>query len=874
MGTEKQTGKSTQGGRALLLEPFAPPCPGLLQAKVRSVRPFPEKGLGSAGLTSRLVLFGRPILMRRALRRFKLAGRWGVLLTSFVAIACSSGGSCASQVAVEQALTPRDDSAKDTVSNPSMPGILGADKNLDEALGKALVKKGPAYQARTHHRNPEGAPLFTNRLILQTSPYLLQHAHNPVNWFAWGKAAFEQAKKLKKPILLSIGYSTCHWCHVMEEESFEDLEIASFMNKHFICIKVDREERPDIDDIYMSAVRALSGRGGWPMTIMMTADKDPFFGGTYIPARDGDRGARTGFLTLLKKMSQEYASDPSRLVALAQATSQKIEAASAPQRPGSVPGARTLNAAARSYMRSLDMREGGFGRAPKFPRPASLDFLMREAHALWLTQPQLRQKLLQGVNLTLSKMSGGGIFDHVGGGFHRYSTDDKWLVPHFEKMLYDNAQLVSAYLDAFLITRDKRYAQTARRTIEYILREMRSPEGAFYSATDADSLLPSGEMEEGYFFTWTLEEVAEVVSPLEARAINHYYDLSIGGNFEQRNIFHTPDSLKNVAKKLNIASEKLSQLLKSGREKLYVARKKRVPPGLDDKILTSWNGLMIGALAQAARVLEEPRYLDAAKKAANYLLSQAKNEKGEVLRSTKLGISRQPGFLDDYSFFISGLLELFEVSADPHYLRAALNLQKRLDLDFWHEGSGGYFKTGKNYEELLARDKPIYDGAEPSGNSVSAENLLRLSNITSEDHYRKRAEELFSAFSLNLTRGTGSPRMLSALLSYLNTPLQLVLIEGENDSTPASPESTFEQIRGALSMVYAPNTLCLFMSEAAAKEGAQTIGLLRGKVALSKKTTAYLCERGHCELPARNWATLRRQLAKKGIQPISQTLSP
>jgi len=721
-------------------------------------------------------------------------------------------------------------------------------------LRAALAAKGASYKPRTHHLEENGAPKYLNRLVFETSPYLLQHAHNPVNWFAWGAEAFERAKRENKPILLSVGYSTCHWCHVMERESFEDTEIAAFINQNFIAIKVDREERPDVDDVYMRAVRFLSGRGGWPMTVLMTPEKEPFFGGTYIPARDGDRGTRQGFLTLLRQTSAQFKKDPTELIAKGQAISQKVEAASVPQSPGDIPGAAVLAQTAGAYIQRLDRRHGGFGRAPKFPRPASLDFLMRYAAGSQVERERASEAL-GAATLTLSKMSSGGMNDQVGGGFHRYSTDERWLVPHFEKMLYDNAQLVGAYLDAFQITGDVAHRETARVTLDYVLREMTGSEGGFYSATDADSLVPGGHMEEGYFFTWTPEELAATLPSEEVRAVTAFYGVTSRGNFEGRSIFFRSQSLTEVAKAENLVPSALQGLLASARSKLYEERKKRVSPGLDDKILTSWNGLMIGAMARGSFVLDQPRYLDAARRAADYLLKTARGKDGALLRSTKDGVSKQRAFADDYSFFIHGLLLLSEASGEPRYLREAIRLQEILDAQFWDERDGAYFTTGHEYETLLARDKPSYDGAEPSANSVAAENLLVLAGCTDNDSFRERAAQILAAFSGELARGMGAPRLLSALSSYLSVPLQVILVQGEDSKEAGAMASTLRKS-------YLPDAFVVLGDPAQIESLAAVAPSVAGKGALSGKTTAYVCERGRCELPAKDAATLRSQLAK------------
>jgi uncharacterized protein YyaL (SSP411 family) len=416
--------------------------------------------------------------------------------------------------------------------DPDLPGVARPNDALVAHLRSALETKPAGYEPRTEHHEANGAPTYTNRLVLETSPYLLQHAHNPVNWHPWGDDAFERARRENKPVLLSIGYSTCHWCHVMERESFEDVEIATFMNQHFVSIKVDREERPDLDDVYMQAVQMMTGGGGWPMTLALTPDREPFFGGTYFPPRDGVRGARQGFLTILRDLAAAYARDPAHVADQARQLSARMRDLARSSPPAGMPGAQAIYLAASRLARAFDPEWGGFGRAPKFPQPSAHELLLRyfrrtnDAQALQITL------------LTLEKMAAGGIYDHVGGGFHRYATDRAWMVPHFEKMLYDNAQLAVLYLDAYQITHRDDFARVVRETLDYVAREMTSPKGAFFSATDADSEKPDGEHEEGWFFTWTAAEIDALVGAERARLVRAYYGVTEAGNFEGRNILH------------------------------------------------------------------------------------------------------------------------------------------------------------------------------------------------------------------------------------------------------------------------------------------------------------------------------------------------
>ena len=736
-----------------------------------------------------------------------------------------------------------------------MPGINETDPELMKRLGDALRDQPDDYRPRTHHLLPDGSPKFINRLILETSPYLLQHAHNPVNWFPWGDEAFELAKRHDKPVLLSVGYSTCHWCHVMERESFEDEEIAKYINENYIAIKVDREERPDVDDVYMKAVQMMTGRGGWPMTVLLTADKQPFFGGTYFPARDGDRGTRHGFLTILKHLRAEFDNDRDGLVARAQEISAHIATLSTPQPASDVPASALIKQTAALLARQFDHTWGGFGYAPKFPRPVSLELLLRYHRRTG------DQDALNMVTHTLDKMASGGLYDQIGGGFHRYSTDARWLVPHFEKMLYDNAQLVPVYLSAFQLTGESRFADTARDTLRYVAREMTSPHGAFYSATDADSPTPGGHEEEGYFFTWTPAELNTTLEPELAATARAYYDVTEDGNFEGRSIPHRPRADQEVAKELSLEVGDLLQSVAAIRSSLYEARLKRPPPLRDDKILTSWNGLMISAFAQAALVLNDVGYAERAQKAASFVLDKMRGNDGRLHRSYKNNQARHNAFLDDYAFLTQGLLDLFEATSEPRWIEEAIALQRTLDQHYWDDDNGGYFMTADDHEALLARDKPTYDGAEPSGNSVALLNLLRLAEFTTDHAYRKRAERGLIAFGTQLGQSPiASPKLLSALDYYLDTPLEVFIVT-------ANAGADSEPLLRAFRQTFLPNRA--FARVAQHKVAALTALLpaLEGKDIVDGKSTAYVCEQGRCERPTSDPAVFETQLAK--VVPLS-----
>ena len=478
---------------------------------------------------------------------------------------------------------------------PKVTGGAAGSKTPNRAdYEKALRKKGPDYVPRTEHLLPNNEPKYINRLIFETSPYLLQHAHNPVDWHPWGKEAFAKAQAEDKLVFLSVGYSTCHWCHVMERESFEDEEVAAYLNKHFICIKVDREERPDIDSIYMTAVRMMSRRGGWPMTVVLTPDKLPVFGGTYFPPRDGDRGARYGLLSVLASLlARKKADNGAALVEYGQAVAQKLSQVANLSGGGDVPTKSAIFDAAKGLTESFDKKHGGFGDAPKFPRSVDLELLAR------YHRRSGDQNSLQMLDYTLTKMARGGMYDHIGGGFHRYSTDERWLIPHFEKMLYDNAQLAVAYIEGYQLTGDKAHAEIARDILDYVAREMQSERGGFYSATDADSVGPGGESEEGYYFSWTPAEIDLVLGGDEAKAVKARFGITPVGNFENgRTVLSVVAAPSAVAKKVGVSETEVIALLNSARQKLYAQRSKRAAPLRDDKIITSWNGLMLSALAR------------------------------------------------------------------------------------------------------------------------------------------------------------------------------------------------------------------------------------------------------------------------------------
>jgi uncharacterized protein YyaL (SSP411 family) len=682
------------------------------------------------------------------------------------------------------------------------PGAKPYPKELQLELNKKKQQRGSTYQPRTKHLLHSGMAKYTNRLFLESSPYLLQHAHNPVNWYPWGDEAFATAKKLKRPILLSIGYSTCHWCHVMEEESFEDEEIAKFLNENYIAIKVDREERPDVDSIYMVAVQTMTGRGGWPMTTWLTPDRKPFYGGTYFPARDGDRGASIGFLTLIKQLKNIYDTQHDQVAEQSQQLASIISSSlSPPASAGQLPSIKILHDAFSYYQSGFDPLQGGLSRAPKFPSDVSIRFLLRyQRHTK-------NAQALEMATLTLKKMAAGGIYDQVGGGFHRYSTDTEWLVPHFEKMLYDNALLAMTYLEAYQLTGDENFVRITKEILRYIERDMSSPQGAFYSATDADSPVDHNHREEGYFFTWTENELEQALGKETSSIVKRYFSTTDNGNFEGRNILHIPEDKTVIAKELKLSIKKLEAIITDAKEKLYKIRGKRPHPIRDEKILTAWNGLMISAYARAGLILGEHNYIERAVIAAKFIKTHL-IEDGRLFRSYKDGAHKHNAYLDDYAFYTAATLDLYEATHDIEWLNFAIELDDTLSKHHEDNTNGGFFMISDDHENLLVREKPYFDGAEPSGNSVAVLNLLRLNEFTSNDSYRQRADKAFKSANQILTeRPTTLSEMLLAVDYYLDNPKEIVIV------TPKDKKQDAERFIKEYRTSYIPNKILVVLSE-------------------------------------------------------------
>ncbi|BCL62654.1 hypothetical protein DGMP_33470 [Desulfomarina profundi] len=918
---------------------------------------------------------------------------------------------------------------------------------LKKILREALTVKSNDYKPRTRHFTENGTPIYINRLILEGSPYLLQHAHNPVNWYTWGDEPFEIARKLGLPVLLSIGYSTCHWCHVMEEESFEDEEIAQYLNNNYVAIKVDREEHPDIDSVYMAAVQALTGRGGWPMTVWLTPERRPFYGGTYFP--DRDRGRSIGFLTLLKKLSQMYRNQPEKIEKAGLALTKAIQQQLQPVSGNNLPGVEMLQQVMEKYRDYHDPVYGGLKGRPKFPATLPVRLLFR------YSRRSGDKQILSIARLTLEKMAAGGIYDQVGGGFHRYSTDEKWLVPHFEKMLYDNALLAVTYLDGYQATGDKTFKRVAEETLNYIRRDMTSPEGAFYSATDADSITPQGHRKEGYYFTWTSSELDEVLGAERAKIIKTYYGVGRKNNFEGRNILHVPETLTQTAKKLNISKEKLLAAIEDSKKTLYDVRNRRPHPLRDEKILTAWNSQMISAYARAGLILGKQQYTDRAVQAAEFILNnlykpagldqvaqlqqankiqtpakqpsavelsdkppgldqvaqlqqankiqtpakqpsavelsdkppgldqvaqlqqankiqtpakqpsavelsdkppgldqvaqlqqankiqtpakqpsavefsdkpagldqvaqlqqtnkiqtpakqpsaaelsdkpagldqvaqlqqtnkiqtpakqpsaaelsdkppgldrmaQLQQTNKILYRNYKDGYSRHTAYLDDYAFFIAALIDLYEATSYIHWLEKAIELDTILQ-DRYEDQDGGFFMTARGRTDLIAREKPVRDGAEPSGNSIALLNLLRLAEYTTDKSYSIRAEKMLTIFP---TGTSANPMVLSEMLmalDFLTDRVKEIIIV-----TPPGKKETADIFLQILRKTYLPNRILTIVAEGEdAARQAQFIPLVQGKTTLMGKTTAYVCEQGSCHLPTTDPKVFASQISR------------
>jgi uncharacterized protein len=683
----------------------------------------------------------------------------------------------------------------------------------------------------------------SNRLINETSPYLLQHAQNPVDWYTWGEEALQRAKKEDKPIFLSIGYSACHWCHVMAHESFEDEETAKIMNENFVNIKVDREERPDIDDIYQRACQLASGQGGWPLSVFMTPDHRPFYVGTYFP-KDGRHYGLPSFKTILTQLSEAYKNKKNEIemassefvgaltqtaqdVALSAGTNMKIERS-------------ILDEAAVGLLQMGDTIYGGFGQAPKFPNTSNLLFLLRYYDISGIA------RFRDFVIFTAEKMSQGGMHDQLAGGFARYATDQKWLTPHFEKMLYDNALLVQLYSEIYQITKDGRHLAIARRTLDFVTRELTHPEGGFYSALDADS-----EGEEGKFYLWTKKEIREILNdPTATDIFCEYYGVTEGGNFEFKNILNVRASIEAMAKRAGRTPEEITEIIDNAAAKLLAEREKRIRPGRDEKVLTSWNGLMISGFTKGYAMTEDKRYLQAAKKAIDFIETRLALPEGRLMRTFKDGQSKLNAYLDDYAFYAAALLDLFAVESRPQYLEKAIKYTDFMLSHFWDEKEGNLFFTSDDHEQLIVRTKNFYDLAIPSGNSVAASNLLRLYHYTQNDGYLEKAAQIMKSGARPAAENPfGFGQLLMAIYYYVKKPVEVTVVEKGKMSK-------------WLHSIFMPDGITAVVER-------KDLPLLE-KYAFFKDRntqggeTAFVCRNFTCSLPIKSQQELERQL---GVKP-------
>lgn len=713
--------------------------------------------------------------------------------------------------------------------------------------------------------------VFQNRLANEKSPYLLQHANNPVDWYPWGDEAFAKAKREDKPIFLSIGYSTCHWCHVMERESFENEEVAKVINEYFVAIKVDREERPDIDNVYMSAVQAMTGSGGWPLTLFLTPDKKPFFGGTYFAPES--RWGRSGLLDIMKSAHQSWTTDRKALLTLSNSLTDHLKKSSAGYSDSIELTKDFPQTAYSQYVQRFDSLNGGFGGSPKFPMGHNLSFLLRYA----VRDP--KSQALEMVKVTLRKMSQGGIYDHLGGGIHRYSTDHLWQIPHFEKMLYDQAITAKVFVEAYQLTKDEYFADVARDIFDYVLRDLQQTKGGFYSAEDADSLDPDEynqemsvdpsqnlEKKEGAFYLWRYDEVMGLLGKESGAIFAYRYGIRPGGNaksdphneFTGKNIVFVDKSLSQTARYFKLPEKSIDLVLSKGRKKLFEHRQSRIRSFLDDKILVDWNGLMISALAFGGNVLNEKRYVDAAAEAALFIKNNLINEDGRLLHRYRDGDASILATVDDYAFYIYGLLDLYEATFDGQYLMLANDLQRKMATLFWDAKRGGFFFAGRDAEDLLFEQKEVYDGALPSGNSVAALNLIRLYSLTLSDQWRGYAQKIFEVFGQSLMNSPSAHAQMLIAFDFFLGPSKEIVIAGQ------AKEKGVVAMQRAIQEFFIPNKVIL-LNDSKAKNYNEIITLapfMKTQLPIEGKPTAYVCENHVCQLPTNDVEKLKKLLVQ------------
>ncbi|MCE2464597.1 MAG: thioredoxin domain-containing protein [Dehalococcoidia bacterium] len=676
-----------------------------------------------------------------------------------------------------------------------------------------------------------------NHLINETSPYLLQHANNPVDWYPWGEEALSKAQGEDKPILLSIGYSACHWCHVMERESFEDPGIARIMNENYVCIKVDREERPDLDSIYMNAVQALTGGGGWPMTVFLTPDARPFYGGNYFPPED--RGGMVGFPKLLARVAEAFRSRRGEVVQTTNELLNHIQP-SPPARSADPLSSEVLHDAMATLVQGFDFDNGGFGSAPKFPQPMIYEFLLNYHHI------NKDPFALQMVEMSAERMGRGGMYDQIGGGFHRYSTDAHWLVPHFEKMLYDNALLSRLYLHLFQATGNGWYQRIAEETLDYVLREMTDPAGGFYSTQDADS-----EGVEGKFFVWSIDEIAGLLGPVDGPIVAGYLGASEAGNFEGRNIFHLPEATGPYAEKHGLSIEELIDKVQQGKASLLEERETRIHPARDEKVLTAWNGLMIRSFAEAASILGRDDYRQAALNSATFILDNLRKD-GRLLRTYKDGQAKLNGYLEDYACMAHGLLALYEATFDARWFDEANALGRDMVDLFWDEAQGIFYDTSRDHEALVVRPRDFFDNATPCGGSVATGVLLQLGVLTGDGEYSRRASAAMHAVQQHLARiAQGMGRWLANVCFYTSAPKEIAII---GDPSSADTQALMREVYQR----YLPNKVVAGAGAPVADDHATPLLQERGMI--DGKPTAYVCENYSCQLPVTTPEELASQL--------------
>jgi uncharacterized protein YyaL (SSP411 family) len=683
----------------------------------------------------------------------------------------------------------------------------------------------------------------SNRLSGETSPYLLQHAENPVDWYPWGEEALSRARMEDRPILLSIGYSACHWCHVMAHESFENPSIAALMNDLFVNIKVDREERPDLDAIYMQAVQAISGQGGWPMTVFLTPDGTPFYGGTYYPPED--YGGRPGFPRLLQAIAEAYQSRRADVERSGRDLVEQIRQAEKVSGSRASIDREVLDSAFGALAGQFDAVNGGFGNAPKFPQPMAVEFLERTYHRTG------ERRALTMIESTLDHMAAGGIYDHLGGGFHRYSTDGRWQIPHFEKMLYDNAQLTRVYLAAFQITGKIAYRRIAEETLDYVLREMIGSEGGFYSTQDADS-----EGKEGKFFAWSRREVLDILGPDLALPFCLRFGVDDDGNFEGENVLHIAMSIEDVAQTIGVSHDETLRLIEEGRSRLFFAREERVHPGLDDKVITSWNGLMLRAVAEASRVLDRSDYLAVANRSGRFLFEQMWVPSRRLLRTWRDGRGKGDAYLEDYACLLNGVLSLYEATFAPDWFVWAEDLAAVMIDQFGEDGVDGFFDTGREHESLVVRPREFFDNAMPSGNSAAAEALLRLAAFTENQEYKRRGDSVIRPLLATAARyPTGFGNLLCAADFAVSQPKQITIV-GRSDKvgTGALLQEIFRP--------YIPNKV-VAGAEPGDLVSEKTVPLLQGRIEAPDVPLVYVCENFVCQRPSRDPESLRDLLVSE-----------